>query len=471
MGRHKREKSVKVFKKQKAHKQVDFEDPNDPKHISPIMVWWYFGPENLLLLCGAVGAAGHGCVAILLFMLLGDMIDGMNTSGAFSSSAIVTQATAVRATALSSNVMNSLAKKMSYVAVGAFVGCVLHFFFFHLAHGRMGTRLKKAYFDSLMNQEIGYFDMKRTGQLINDMTENMELIQETYTNKLGDLAMFLTQILFGFIMALCAGWKMALVMMSFLPLIVILFAIAGVGVTFAQKWTNHINGQAANISNEVVSSMRTIRSMDGEEREKKRFFEKLLEIHKVYFFKASVIACTVPLAIFINYGDIAFGFWYGGTLVVKGEMTIGKMFQVYGYLLMSVIGIANALKIAPEFGKASQNIKDLLKVVKRHPILRNSGGIQPEKIVGHIEFKGVTFSYPTRPNVQVLKDFNLTIHPGQAVALVGASGSGKVCSFFVLVLCLLNKCIDTKLYSKVYHRWIDREVLPGRFWSDSVGWC
>jgi len=260
MARHKREKSIKAFKKSKPHKIADFEDPADPKFVSPIMVWWYFGPENILLLIGMFGAAGFGCIPILLFMLLGDMIDSMSTSTGVSTSMIVTQATSLKAMTKQSVVMSDLATKMAYVAVGAFVAQVIHFFCMNFAHGRVGTRLKKAYFDSLMDQEIGYFDMKRTGQLINDMTEAMELIQETYTNKLGELATHGAQIVFGFIMALVAGWKMALVMMAIIPLFVLILAFTGVGVTIAQKLINRINGQAANISNEVVSVMRTIRS-------------------------------------------------------------------------------------------------------------------------------------------------------------------------------------------------------------------
>ncbi len=167
--------------------------------------------------------------------------------------------------------MAGLGLKMTYVAIGAMVAMAMITFFMNFAHGRVGIQLKRAYFNSLMDQEIGYFDMKRTGQLLSDMTENMELVQETYTNKLGELATHLTQVLFGFIMALVTGWKISLVMIAILPVMVLILMTTGVGVTFTQKLINMLTGQAANVSNEVVSSMRTVRSMDGEEREKARF--------------------------------------------------------------------------------------------------------------------------------------------------------------------------------------------------------
>ena len=112
--------------------------------------------------------------------------------------------------------------------------------------------------------------------------------------------------------------------------------------------------------------------------------------------------------------------------MTRGEITVGKMFQVFGYIMMAIMAVAQGLlRVLPEFAKSNQSLKELLKVIKRVPALRVSGGVQPEKIEGNITFTDVCFSYPTRPNAQVLKHFSLTITPGQAVALVGASGSGK----------------------------------------------
>jgi len=110
---------------------------------------------------------------------------------------------------------------------------------------------------------------------------------------------------------------------------------------------------------------------------------------------------------------------------LQGEMTIGDMFKVFGLNLMAVIGLLMGMQAAPEFSKADPALKNMLKVIRREPAMRHEGGEAPNKLEGHIEFKNVFFTYPTRPGVVVLKDFSLTIKPGQSVALVGASGSGK----------------------------------------------
>jgi ATP-binding cassette subfamily B (MDR/TAP) protein 1 len=405
-----------------------FVDPNEPKNVPAILIHRYMGPEIFLIFLGLIGSAGLGLIPVLLYFVLGDMIDLMGSASASSgvtTSAIVASAVQIMNSTKIQIAMNDSAKKMAYIAVGAFVAAAVQFFFLNFAHGRIGTRLKNAYFGSLLKQEIGYFDMKRTGQLINDMSENLDFIQEVHTTKVGEVTQNGAQCVFGLIMALVTGWKMALVMISIIPLFFVVLFFNGMGMAIFQKIINRISGNAASVSNEVISAMRTIRSMDGEERETRRFHKLLVQIHPVYLLRGIMLAICVGTAIFLNWGNIALGFWWGGVLIVRGELTFGEMFQVFGFVLMGVIAIAMSLRTFPDFSKAAQSEKELLKVIRRIPMMRPSGGIQPEKIVGHIEFKHVTFSYPTRPHIEVLKNFSLEIKPGQAVALVGSSGSGK----------------------------------------------
>jgi len=452
-----------IKKRFKKGKDEAFIDPNEPKKTPAILIHKYMGPEVLIIGLGLIGSAGLGLIPVLLYFVLGDMIDlmGGSTAGA-SSSAIVNAAVQVMGGVKMEMAMNDSAKKMAYIAVGAFCAAAIQFFFLNLAHGRIGTRLKNAYFGSLMKQEIGYFDMKRTGQLINDMSENLDFIQEVHTTKVGEVVQNMTQCVFGVIMALVTGWKMALVMISIIPLFFLILFFNGMGMALFQKIINRISGQAASVSNEVINAMRTIKSMDGEERETKRFNKLLIKIHPVYLGRGIMLAICVGIAIFLNWGNIALGFWWGGQLIVRGEMTFGEMFQVFGYVLMGVIAIAMSLRTFPDFSKAAQSEKELLKVIRRVPMMRPSGGVQPEKIVGHIEFKNVTFSYPTRPDVVVLKNFSLEIKPGQAVALVGSSGSGKSTIIGLLERFYQHQSGEIKLdgvnLDDIDPRWIHRNI-------------
>jgi ATP-binding cassette, subfamily B (MDR/TAP), member 1 len=100
--------------------------------------------------------------------------------------------------------------------------------------------------------------------------------------------------------------------------------------------------------------------------------------------------------------------------------------KVFGMMLIAVLGFSMFFGVFQEIGKARTAANKIIAVIKRKPMMEFMNGSFPDKnLKGHIVMKDVNFSYPTRPNIVVMKNFNLTIEPGQQVALVGPSGSGK----------------------------------------------
>src|SRR3989338_607643 len=131
------------------------------------------------------------------------------------------------------------------------------------------------------------------------------------------------------------------------------------------------------------------------------------------------------LLFFFIFGAVALAFWYGGIMLKDGRIEIGAFIKVYGLSLMTVICMLFTLVLIPEVIKAQASAKQMLLVILRKPTMEFRGGVTLPEIRGHIQFQDVTFRYPSRPKVAVLKNFSLDIQPGTSVALVGQSGSGK----------------------------------------------
>jgi len=165
--------------------------------------------------------------------------------------------------------------------------------------------------------------------------------------------------------------------------------------------------------------------MGGEEKEKFRFSKNQSLIQLIGFGKGIVSAISASSLNFSIWASVAIAFWYGGTLVGTGEITVGDMIKVFGMMLMASLGVSMFISIIPEIGKAANAGQLLLKVIKRKPLVDSMDGPTPNTIIGNIEFKNIELFYPTRPEVKVLKNFNLVVKSGQQVALVGPSGSGK----------------------------------------------
>ena len=130
------------------------------------------------------------------------------------------------------------------------------------------------------------------------------------------------------------------------------------------------------------------------------------------------------LIIFWIYG---FGFWIGARMIDRGELTFEDLLKSFFGIVYGTMGAANVQLEFPDIEKAQDALNRVFKIVNQVPSINASSdeGKQPEGVAGTIELKGVNFAYPSRPDVEVLKAFDLEIPAGKSLALVGESGSGK----------------------------------------------
>lgn len=298
-------------------------------------------------------------------------------------------------------------------------------FFTTVAYERMGNRLRSIYFEKLLQQEIGYFDINQSGKLLSQLSEDIVVIQDSIVNKIANAGQFLTQGILGLVLALTSSWQMTLVMLACSPIIALAIILSGTFLKIFTQRTSKASADAMQTVTEVVGGIRTVRSMAGEKKEITRFSKNLTTLRLISFLKACADSFTAGFTNFAIWGSVSLAFWYGGTLVRSETITIGDMMKVFGMMLIASIGFSQCLTVFPEIGKASSASNTILKVIHRTPRIKNSGGKIPNEMVGNVDFKGVEFEYPSRPGIPVLKNFNLSMKQGQKVALVGPSGSGK----------------------------------------------
>ncbi|MGH0168552.1 UNVERIFIED_CONTAM: hypothetical protein FKN15_054383 [Acipenser sinensis] len=117
--------------------------------------------------------------------------------------------------------------------------------------------------------------------------------------------------------------------------------------------------------------------------------------------------------------------YYGGHLVVSGHLTSGNLISFIIYELELGDCMENIGAVYTGLMQGVGAAEKVFEFIDRKPQLSSDGTLAPDTLKGLVEFKNVTFSYPTRPETQVLKDVSFTLHPGQVTALVGPSGSGK----------------------------------------------
>ncbi|KAL0484703.1 ATP-binding cassette, subfamily B [Acrasis kona] len=418
-NKKKRRNRAKV---EKFTNEQDIIDIHEPKVKNPFYILKVIGlVDGFILLLGLIGSACIGSVPILNYYFFGQIINAAsptrNPDGSF-----IPYPPGYRI----DTIVSRNAGWLACIAAGAGIANFLCQFLTNWANERLNIRVRRLYFSSIVKQEMGFFDIKKTGKLLSTLGEDVQSMNDGLTLKASLFFQHMCQFILGIILALIASWKTALVMLAGgIPTV---GTAIFVGAIFINKFNTLVmsaSGSALATSTEVIGAIRTVRSMAGEEREMVRFKNDLDKIKWYGLGKALALACMMGSMQFFIWGVAALAFWYGGTLVAVGDLQAGSLLQVFGNMLFAVLGASLALSEVQHFFKSGACLRQIMRVTQRRPAIPFKGGLVPDKITGTLSFQNISFSYPSRPNVTVMKDFNLEINRGQHVALVGESGCGK----------------------------------------------
>jgi len=314
-----------------------------------------------------------------------------------------------------------------------------------MAGERVVSRLRGDLYSMILKQEIGFFDQRKTGELVSRLGSDTTIVQLVISTSLPEASLGIMKgiaimVLMFFISAKLSG--MVVVVAFFIFIFCIPFG----------KWVGEISkkhqdalGEAQTSSTEVLGAMRTVRSFVAEQLEEERYRKNIgnPDMFKCWFpWKSRDAVSTYRFGVLQSLGTVLFynfifgvgvlamyfSLWYGLELVVKGEFSFGRLmaFQTYVFSLAIALGQlgGNITKVLEIMG-ATKRIFQLLRRVPK--ILPNPEGCisLPKTIQGIVTFEGVWFSYPSRPDTNVLQDFTLKVPANSTAALVGASGCGK----------------------------------------------
>uniref|UniRef100_A0A8C6G3C2 ATP binding cassette subfamily B member 1 n=1 Tax=Moschus moschiferus TaxID=68415 RepID=A0A8C6G3C2_MOSMO len=313
------------------------------------------------------------------------------------------------------------------IGAGVLIAAYIQVSFWCLAAGRQVHRIRKQFFHAIMQQEIGWFDVHDVGELNTRLTDDVSKINEGIGDKIGMFFQAMATFFTGFLIGFTQGWKLTLVILAISPVLGLSAALwAKILSSFTDKELLAY-AKAGAVAEEVLAAIRTVIAFGGQKKELERYNKNLEEAKRIGIKKAITANISMGAAFLLLYASYALVFWYGTSLVLSREYTIGQVVAVIFSVLTGIFSIGQASPNIEAFANARGAAYEIFKIIDNKPSIDSysNTGHKPDNIKGNLEFRNVHFHYPSRNEVKILKGLNLKVGSGQTVALVGNSGCGK----------------------------------------------
>uniref|UniRef100_A0A671WTA5 ATP-binding cassette, sub-family B (MDR/TAP), member 4 n=1 Tax=Sparus aurata TaxID=8175 RepID=A0A671WTA5_SPAAU len=392
--------------------------------VGPIALFRFAdGWDVLLLIAGTVMAMVNGVVLPLMCIVFGDMTDS------FIDDSLNSQLNSIEAKVVLKSQCFSSSFAIYYSIMGAvvLVAAYMQVSFWTLAAGRQVKRIRKLFFHCIMKQEIGWFDVNETGELNTRLTDDVYKIQEGIGDKAGMLIQAYTTFITSFVIGFTKGWQLTLVILAVSPALGISAALFSKVLTSFTSKEQTAYAKAGAVAEEVLSAIRTVFAFSGQDREIKRYNKNLEDAMAMGIKKALSSNIAMGFTFLMIYLSYALAFWYGSTLILSGEYTIGSVLTVFFVVLIGAFTVGQTSPNIQSFASARGAAHKVYSIIDHKPIIDSYSemGHKLDFVKGDIEFKGIHFNYPSRPEVKILNNLTLNVKSGQTMALVGSSGCGK----------------------------------------------
>ncbi|MEG1237840.1 ABC transporter ATP-binding protein [Flavobacterium plurextorum] len=290
------------------------------------------------------------------------------------------------------------------------------------------SNIRFALYENLVKLPMSFYSQKRVGELNSRISADISQLQDTFTTTIAEFLRQLILIIGGFVILGSISPKLTLMMLAIVPVVAVAAVVFGRFIRKYGKKTQDKVAESQVIVEETLQGISNVKAFANEWYEIQRYKNKIKEIVKIAIKGGQYRGYFASFIILCLFGCVVAVVWYGITLTIKGEVEgVGDLISFVLYTTFigaSFGGIAEMYAQIQKAVGATERVFELLEE-KPEEINAKPNASALEKIKGNVTFKNVAFSYPSRKEVQVLKDVNFSADFGQKIAIVGPSGAGK----------------------------------------------
>ncbi len=329
-------------------------------------------------------------------------------------------------------VMKSGDQTFLYVAAGVIIvaaalrgiGGYIQQYLTQVVSQKVSYDIRNDLYDHLQKLSFAYHDKAQTGQLMSRATVDIEAVRMFLAMGLLSVIQIALMIIGITWMMLAANWSLALMTLAFFPF------IAWVTIVLAAKlrpiWlrVQQLIAALGTTLQESLNGIRVVKAFSRQEEESRKFDADAKKLYKEQVDAARQTAINMPLMTFLLGLPTALVLWYGGRQVINEAMTIGNITEFILYIGMMGMPIRRLGMISNMYSRTISAGQRILEIFDTEPLVKEKpNAVELKTVKGQVEFKNVSFSYDSMG--PALNDISFHVEPGETVALIGGSGSGK----------------------------------------------
>ncbi|KAG4969760.1 hypothetical protein JHK84_035870 [Glycine max] len=406
----------------------------------------------MLMISGSIGAIVHGSSMPVFFLLFGEMVNGFGKN----------QMDLKKMT----EEVSKYALYFVYLGLVVCISSYAEIACWMYTGERQVSTLRKKYLEAVLKQDVGFFDTDaRTGDIVFSVSTDTLLVQDAISEKVGNFIHYLSTFLAGLVVGFVSAWRLALLSVAVIPGIAFAGGLYAYTLTGLTSKSRESYANAGIIAEQAIAQVRTVYSYVGESKALNSYSDAIQNTlklgYKAGMAKGLGLGCTYGIACM----SWALVFWYAGVFIRNGQTDGGKAFTAIFSAIVGGMSLGQSFSNLGAFSKGKAAGYKLMEIINQKPTIVEdpSEGKCLAEVNGNIEFKDVTFSYPSRPDMFIFRNFSIFFPAGKTVAVVGGSGSGKS-----TVVSLIERFYDPN-EGQVLLDNVDIKTLQLKWLRDQIG--
>ncbi|MEM6763412.1 MAG: ABC transporter transmembrane domain-containing protein [Bacteroidota bacterium] len=325
------------------------------------------------------------------------------------------------------NQLKTIAIYLSVILIAQAFFSFMRIYLFAQVSERALADIRMAVYRKLISLRLSFFEERRVGELTSRITSDVSQLQNAMSVTLAEFLRQIFTFIIGIVILFGISVKLTFVMIASFPLTIIIAIFIGRYIRKVSKKSQDSLADANVVAEETLQSIQVVKAFANELLEVFRYSKKLDEVVMYALKAANARGVFVVFLITAVFGGITLVIWFGASLIGTGDIKIGDLIYFVMITLFiggSIAGLGDLYGQLQRTIGASERIRDILRE-KEEITLPERRPAAVERLEGDIQFHEVAFSYPTRPEMTVLRDVNVEIASGEKIALVGHSGAGK----------------------------------------------